>query len=419
MGGGGVGGVVGSIAGFTDWKAWCEENISPRFTRDGSKLTLSIGRQWCRISLMGKPIDLINIRLPAAKLSLDIIDMLPEPIRTQLNTMINLGKGLAKCDSGNLSPCMGSKIIETLPPLEAMVNLGRGLVSCVDSDSPTGLIDCLGNRIVETVPSFNHPTKIGDILTEVIEHFAKVASTVLQKALEHAPSLVQTAATAKFPGAGKPPLLHRKSTNLVIESRSRHAPPGSYLHRELAAVQTNATRDGQTMQTGGDDPDGAITYNLGSGGDVHATQLFTQFDGKETDTSSCLAFAPKNRRGQGVTKFGWQVYNKDDFLQLEPWAVPCDNAWMKDNVNKWQGYSFYLGQQAIEKCVTVTFRIGMQPVVSFVSGMQFEILPKPLFELATTVCWPNTQPGGVDLSVLRSEIKSAGILLCSSAAPCF
>ena len=178
---------------------------------------------------MGKPIDLINIRLPAAKLSLDIIDMLPEPIRTQLNTMINLGKGLAKCDSGNLSPCMGSKIIETLPPLEAMVNLGRGLVSCVDSDSPTGLIDCLGNRIVETVPSFNHPTKIGDILTEVIEHFAKVASTVLQKALEHAPSLVQTAATAKFPGAGKAPVAapqeHESRDRVALAARAARQLP--------------------------------------------------------------------------------------------------------------------------------------------------------------------------------------------------
>ncbi|CAE7485079.1 unnamed protein product [Symbiodinium natans] len=231
--------------------------------------------------------------------------------------------------------------------------------------------------------------------------------------MEHGPSLVQTAATAKFPGANEPPILHHKSTNLAIEVHTGHAPPGSYLHRELAAVQTNATHATRDGQTGGDDPDGAITYNIGSGGDVHATQLFTQFDGRETDTSSCLAFAPKNRRGQGISKFDWQVYNKDDFLQLEPWAVPCDNAWMKDNVNKWQGYSFYFGQKAVEKCVTVTFSMGMQPVVAFVGGLQFEVLPKPLFELATTVCWPNKQPGGVDLSVLRSEIKSAGILLFS------
>ena len=152
---------------------------------------------------------------------------------------------------------------------------------------------------------------------------------------------------------------------------------------------------------------------MGKSDDVHATKLITQFNGRETDTSSCLAFAPKNRRGGGVSKEDWQVGNQNDFLQLEPWAVLCDNTWMKDNWNRWQGYTFYTQPQAIEKCVTVTFSLGMQPVVAFVGGLQFEILPKPLFELGTTVCWPNQQPGGVDLSVLRSEVKSAGILLFS------
>ncbi|CAE7829158.1 unnamed protein product, partial [Symbiodinium sp. KB8] len=154
-------------------------------------------------------------------------------------------------------------------------------------------------------------------------------------------------------------------------------------------------------------------FDMGKSDDVHATKLITQFNGRETDTSSCLAFAPKNRRGGGVSKEDWQVGNQNDFLQLEPWAVLCDNTWMKDNWNRWQGYTFYTQPQAIEKCVTVTFSLGMQPVVAFVGGLQFEILPKPLFELGTTVCWPNQQPGGVDLSVLRSEVKSAGILLFS------
>ena len=117
------------------------------------------------------------------------------------------------------------------------------------------------------------------------------------------------------------------------------------------------------------------------GGDVHATKLFTQFSGRETDTSSCLAFAPKTRNGNGVSKSDWQVDKKDDFLKLEPWAVPCDNAWMKDNVNKWQGYSFYFGQKAIEKCVKVTFAMGMQPVVAFVGGLQFDLMPAPLAAL--------------------------------------
>ena len=31
-----------------------------------------------------------------------------------------------------------------------------------------------------------------------------------------------------------------------------------------------------------------------------------------------------------ATQADWQVSNEGDFIQLEPWAVPCDNSWMKD-----------------------------------------------------------------------------------------
>ena len=69
----------------------------------------------------------------------------------------------------------------------------------------------------------------------------------------------------------------------------------------------------------------------------YATKLITQFGGKEIDTASCLAFAPKTRSGANgdVLQSDWQVNNEDDFIKLEPWAVPCDNSWMKDKVNKW------------------------------------------------------------------------------------
>ena len=30
-----------------------------------------------------------------------------------------------------------------------------------------------------------------------------------------------------------------------------------------------------------------------------------------------------------ATSEDWQVTGEDDFLQLEPWAVPCGNQWMK------------------------------------------------------------------------------------------
>ncbi|CAE7256573.1 unnamed protein product [Symbiodinium sp. CCMP2592] len=260
------------------------------------------------------------------------------------------------------------------------------------------------NKMIEQIPPLSYLTRMTDILTEVIEVFAKVAGTVVQRAMERSTSLVQTAATAKFPAIGEVPVTHHKSSNLLIESHTRHAPV-----QQMAAIQTDA-RDSEA----GDD--GTITYKMGNSNDVHASKLLTQFNGRETDTSSCLAFAPKNKNADGsVNKEHWQVAHDKNppFLQLEPYAVPCDNTWMKDHWDKWQGYTFYTQPSAIEKCVTVTFSLGMQPVVAFVGGLQFEILPKPLFELATTVCWPNQQPGGVDLSVLRSEVKSAGIVLFS------
>ena len=52
------------------------------------------------------------------------------------------------------------------------------------------------------------------------------------------------------------------------------------------------------------------------------------------------------------------------------------------------GYSFYTAEAAIEKCVTVSFSISVQPVAAFVGGVQFELMPKPLASVDTTVCWP-------------------------------
>ena len=75
---------------------------------------------------------------------------------------------------------------------------------------------------------------------------------------------------------------------------------------------------------------------LEPGGDVHVANLITQFSGREADSGSCLAFAPRTKNGahvgnhQEATKDDWTSAKKEDFVQLEPWAVPCDNTWMKD-----------------------------------------------------------------------------------------
>jgi len=52
---------------------------------------------------------------------------------------------------------------------------------------------------------------------------------------------------------------------------------------------------------------------------------------------------------------------------------------------------------AIEKCVTVSYALSMQPVLAFVGGLEFDILPAPLADIDTMVCWPDKQPGAAGL----------------------
>ena len=108
-----------------------------------------------------------------------------------------------------------------------------------------------------------------------------------------------------------------------------------------------------------------------------------------------------------MSQADWKVGNQHDFLQLEPWAVPCDNTWMKDNWNRWQGYTFYTQPSAVEKCVTVTFNLGMQPVVAFVGGLQFEILPAASLRAGhdRLLAEPATRRSRLERASLRGEVR--------------
>ncbi|CAJ1440550.1 unnamed protein product [Effrenium voratum] len=322
------------------------------------------------------------------------------------------------CDRGNTFHCMAKRVstyvMQFEPPLNWMppqvqsiagthvnsvatlVTVGNVLKDCANIQSSGELTKCLGLKIISSVPPLNFLSRMKEVLAEMILTFARVATQVVKKALRGSASLLQKASASKFPAVGER-MVHHKDKNLLIESHSQHL-------------------DASLLQ---EDPSGAVGYGFQDGQEVHASPLVTQFDGREAETGSCLAFAPRGKNGahvanhQEATKTDWTAPSKENFIQLEPWAVPCDNAWMKDNWNKWQGYSFYTASLPIEKCLTITFSMGVQPVVAFVGGLGFELLPAPLFALATTVCWPNKMPGGLDLSVLRSEIKSGGNLVFS------
>lgn len=380
------------LRGFTDWDASCPDMQWPSMTVNSNGLYVDWGKQYCYIRLMGQSITLLDFDFGDTSLNW------PEPIKT----VTRYG----------------------LEPIKAVVNIGREVVSCATEGSVTDVFKCFGNKLLEVVPPLNFLNRIGDMIQEFIEVFAHIATAVINTILKDSSSLIQTAVNSSFPAVGAPPLVHHSGRNLVVKTHAQRR-PGSQssqpAQREagsgaMGAVEVDAKR--QRAKGGDDDDDdsdGGITFEIHDNEAKYATKLITQFAGKETDTSSCLAFAPKTRRGTNnkVTKRDWQVGPGQDFIQLEPWAVPCDNSWMQENPDKWEGYSFYTWESAIEKCVTVSYSMSTQPVLAFVGGLEFDLLPSPLTEMETTVCWPDKQPGGVDLSVLRTVILSGGVQLFS------
>mmetsp|Transcript_52947 Transcript_52947/g.118783 ORF Transcript_52947/g.118783 Transcript_52947/m.118783 type:complete len:927 (+) Transcript_52947:279-3059(+) len=372
------------IRGFSDWSAGCPDTRTPSISVDHGGISVDWGRQKCWVRLMGQTCNLFDFNFGVSN-----VDW-PEEIAV----LTSFG----------------------LSPIKAMFGLGYDLVQCAMGDSVVEVVKCLGMRLLEEVPPLNFLNRMSEMLTEFIEVFAVVAGVVVKQVLDDSASLVQQAAVSNFPAVGQAPVVHHAGKSLTIMKHSQHPKSGfrrrSKISRqeEVSGVQEDARRDDDDS-----DPQGSIALGVSDQEGNYATRLITQWNGRETDTSSCLAFAPKNKHGSNnqATQADWQGSSDDAFIPLEPFGVPCDNDWMKDNWDKWQGYSFYTWEMSIEKCVTVTYSLGMQPVIAFVGGLNFELMPAPLAELDTTVCWPDKQPGGVDLSVLRSEIRSGGVMLFS------
>ncbi|CAE7654636.1 unnamed protein product [Symbiodinium sp. CCMP2592] len=350
----------------------------PSFKLNGDKSELSLFNAGCWIYVAGKKVTVVSFDFSKYKLSVPW----PEPLST---------------------------VFKAMKAVKSLVKLGEKLVDCATNrfegndirTSADGIVTCLGNSIIDHVPPFSHLKNLNNILGDFLEGFAKVAGTVAGKVLKGGSSLIQEAALSKFPAVGASPVVHHSGRSLVIKTHSRKH---KQKKKKMSALQVQGDED---------PPNDGISFNLHDEGSNYQSKLVTQFQGYEKDTSSCLAFAPKSKHGADgqATEADWQVQNEDAFVALEPWAVPCGNDWMKRNWNKWQGFSFYTGESAIERCMTVTYGINVQPVVAFVGGVQFDVMPEPLASVDTTVCWPEGRPDGQDLSLLRTEIKSSGVLL--------
>ncbi|CAE7531929.1 GLO1 [Symbiodinium sp. CCMP2592] len=285
-------------------------------------------------------------------------------------------------------------------PLQTMATVGETLNDCTDKKSHNQLLECFGFRILEHTSRLKFLLRLKEVMARYVEVFVQIGNKMMERAMEENPTLLQTAVHSKFGALGDRPIVHHSSSTLEIKT---------YVQRPEFLQQK-----AQSRHERGDDRWTEFGWQIGGYGPQTAS-LITQFNGREKSTGSCLAFAPRTRTGtdQQATEADWQVENEDDFLQLEPYAVPCSNAWMQQNWNKWQGYSFYTWPTQVEKCITVNFNIAIQPVVALIGGIQFKVLPDPLAQLSTMVCWPNGQPGGVDLSVLRSQISCGNVMVFS------
>ncbi|CAE7573832.1 FCPA [Symbiodinium sp. CCMP2592] len=372
------------LQGF-DLSAGCPQSSAPSAGADENGVKIHFGRQRCEMTLVGQTVQLFDF------------------------------------DFGERSfPWFG--------PLATLAKLGFAIADCATESGATALVcfaKAFGKTLLEVVPPFSMLTKLNQIMEEFIALFALMAGKLIEKALGDSTSLIQEAVQAKFPEVGAAAVVKKYSKNLELRLSSRHGPKkhAAAKHSELSAdpslLQRQGRRDALHSRGEGDDkPEGA----LGFGASDYVPQvhkLITQFNGVETDSGSCLAFAPSVRGGPGNTVLprDWQTPGQqsdsvpEEFIKLEPWAVPCTNEWMKDNPSKWEGYSFYTWESPVERCATVVYSLSLQPVIAFVGGLEFDIMPAPIAEVETLVCWPETQPGGVDLSAIEMHIKSGGVPL--------
>ncbi|CAJ1434458.1 unnamed protein product [Effrenium voratum] len=311
----------------------------------------------------------------------------------------------------------GSVTVDYPAPIAAMISMGRNLVNCMSGEG-FDIFKCvaktIGETLLQVVPPFSMLTNLPSMLSEFLGFFAQLASAAITQAIGETTSLVQEAASlSQFPAKGDAPKLVSRRGGLAAHVHRRETSRKVIHNQRTSLAQTKAKRRAAKEEPEEGLGEGAIAFGT-TEATPYASQLLTQFAGDEFDSGSCLAFAPAHRSGSygRVTKRDWQVPSPDhpDFVKLEPWGVPCDNQWAKDNPFKWEGYSFYVHESVIEKCVAVSYSMSAQPVLAFVGGLEFDLMPAPLMEVTTEVCWPDKvdQP---DLSLLITTMSTMGITL--------
>ena len=253
-------------------------------------------------------------------------------------------------------------------PLQTMATVGETLNHCTDKTSHDQLLECFGFRMLEHTSPLKYLLRLKEVMGRYVEVFVQIGNKMMERAMEENPTLLQTAVRSNFGALGDSPIVHHTSSTPKVKT---HVQSSEFLQQKA-----------QPRHERGDDKWTEFGWQIGDYG--RQTASLIQFNGREKSTGSCLAFAPRTKTGtnQQATEADWQVENEDDFLKLEPYAVPCSNAWMQQNWNKWQEYSFYTWPTQVEKCIAVNFNIAIQPVLALIGGIQFKVLPDPLAQLS-------------------------------------
>eukprot|EP00913_Durusdinium_trenchii_P032326 g30267.t1 len=371
-----------------DFSADCPNWQGPSLSVSDSDISVDWGRQRCRVTLVGETLTLFDMNFGSTSVAY------PAP----LTAMISVGQQVSGClSNGNAldvfkctAKAIGDELLADVPAFKILFALAEHVAGCTGDalDVFTCTAAKVGDVLLQRIPPFNLLTNLGTMLSEFIAFFAELASALIHTLLSETSSLMQVAVNSSFPRAGEQPLQLAGPKGLTARLSRRQsrapprrpgppsgsAPPASVLQREADRKPSN-------------DVDNGIVGFGSTEAQPYASMLITQFGGDEIDSGSCLAFAPRHRTGSAgnVTKRDWQVPSpeSEDFVKLEPWAVPCDNQWAKDNPSKWEGYSFYTYESVIEKCAAITYSMSAQPVISFVGGLEFDLLPAPLMEITT------------------------------------
>ena len=160
-------------------------------------------------------------------------------------------------------------------------NVMKDVLGCHDLGSAQAVAICLGNNIINWVPPFTFFNKIGDIVGDMIEGFARLAAGLMKQVLTKGQALIQRAVSSKFPSVGDSPMVHHESSNLMIYTHSASAAPSK--RRSSSAQGMSA------LQEEGKPKGHGLGWNFGPDTSHKQTKLITQRLGFALETSQCLS----------------------------------------------------------------------------------------------------------------------------------